>query len=228
MAEKLPDVIVHLGDHWDMASLSDYDKGKKCYEGRTYENDILSGLEGMELLHKGITRLNKNRRKSGKKQYTPRKIFLIGNHEQRTERAIESDRKLEGTIGYHKYQLEQTGWQVIPYLKPVCIEEIYFSHFFHPPHNSQPYGGKASTKLSNIGFSFVMGHQQGLDVALKHLSNGKTIRGLVAGSFYQHDEGYKGPQGNHHWRGTLMLHEVKEGNYNLLEISMSYLLSQYL
>ena len=29
-----PDVIVHLGDHWDMPSLSSYDKGTKSCEGR--------------------------------------------------------------------------------------------------------------------------------------------------------------------------------------------------
>ena len=31
-AEKKPDVIVHIGDHWDMESLSSYDKGKKSFE----------------------------------------------------------------------------------------------------------------------------------------------------------------------------------------------------
>ena len=34
-----PDVIVHLGDHWDMPSLSVYDIGKKSFEGRTYHSD---------------------------------------------------------------------------------------------------------------------------------------------------------------------------------------------
>ena len=29
-----PDVIIHLGDHWDMPSLSSYDVGKKSFEGR--------------------------------------------------------------------------------------------------------------------------------------------------------------------------------------------------
>jgi len=228
ISDKLPDAIIHLGDHWDMSSLSEYDKGKKCYEGRTYEADVQAGLEGMELLHKGINRLNRNKRKSGKKQYSPKKIFLFGNHEFRTLRAIEADRKLDGTIGYHKYKLEENKWETVPFLKPINVQEVYFSHYFHPPHSPNPYGGKASTKLANIGFSFVMGHQQGLDVAMKHLSNGRTIRGLVAGSFYQHQEDYKGPQGNNHWRGALMLHEVQEGNYNLLEISMSYLLKNYL
>ena len=40
IAEKKPDVIVHIGDHWDMPSLSSYDKGKKSFEGRRYKDDI--------------------------------------------------------------------------------------------------------------------------------------------------------------------------------------------
>ena len=32
--EKKPDVIVHIGDHWDMPSLSSWDVGKKSFEGR--------------------------------------------------------------------------------------------------------------------------------------------------------------------------------------------------
>jgi hypothetical protein len=46
-AEKKPDVIVHLGDHWDMPSLSSYDVGKKSFEGRRYTKDIESGIDAM-------------------------------------------------------------------------------------------------------------------------------------------------------------------------------------
>ena len=39
-AEKKPDVIIHIGDHFDMESLSSYDKGTGAFEGRRYKNDI--------------------------------------------------------------------------------------------------------------------------------------------------------------------------------------------
>ena len=45
--EKKPDVIVHIGDHWDMPSLSSWDVGKKSFEGRRYVHDVESGIEGM-------------------------------------------------------------------------------------------------------------------------------------------------------------------------------------
>ena len=34
IAEKQPDIIVHIGDHYDFPSLSSYDKGKSSSEGR--------------------------------------------------------------------------------------------------------------------------------------------------------------------------------------------------
>lgn len=46
-------------------------------------------------------------------------------------------------------------------------------------------------------------------------------------SYYLHDEDYKGAMGNHHWRGICMLHEVARGNFDLMEVSMSYLRKRY-
>ena len=50
IVERKPDVVVHLGDHWDFPSLSAYDRGKKAMEGRRYTDDVDAGNEGMNLL----------------------------------------------------------------------------------------------------------------------------------------------------------------------------------
>lgn len=225
---KKPEVIIHLGDHWDMASLSEYDKGKKSFEGRRYKADIEAGHQGMRELLGPISKYNASRKRNKKAQYVPRLVFLLGNHEQRIARAIDKDLILEGTIGYHDFKLEDYGWEVHDFLETVEIDGVYYSHYFYNPMTGKPYGGKASTRLNNIGFSFTMGHQQGKDIAEKHLANGKTLRGLVVGSFYQHDEDYKGPQGNHHFRGCIMKHEVKDGDYCLMELSLDYLMKEWL
>jgi len=44
-----PDTIIHIGDHWDMPSLSSYDVGKKSFEGRRYSADVEAGNEAMQL-----------------------------------------------------------------------------------------------------------------------------------------------------------------------------------
>lgn len=51
--------------------------------------------------------------------------------------------------------------------------------------------------------------------------------GLVAGAFYMHDEEYKGPQANNHWRGVCMLNNVHDGVYDLETISLRSLLGKY-
>lgn len=219
IAAKKPDVIIHLGDHWDMQSLSSYDKGTIKAEGVRYQNDIDAGVEAMERMMYPISKV---------KGYKPKKFFLFGNHEQRIQRHVEANPSLAGKLSYDDFKLSTWKFTVVDYLKPLRLDGIYYCHYFYNPNTGKPYTGTASTRLSNLGFSFTMGHQQGKDIAEKHLANGKTIRGLIAGSFYQHNEDYKGPQGNHHWRGCIMKHEVKDGNYGLMEISLQYLLKEWL
>lgn len=224
---KQPDVVVHLGDHWDLPSLSSYEKkGSKYFEGKRYKEDIIAGNEGMQLLLSPLKQYNKKRKKNKEKQYKPRLVFLRGNHDFRAIRAVNEDPKLEGLIGYH--DMDTSDWEVHDFLEIVEIDGVHYSHYFYNPMSGSPWGGKASTMLNNIGFSFVQGHRQGKDVAEKHLANGKTIRGLVLGSCYLHDEDYKGPQANTHFRGCAMLNEVKDGNYNLMELSLDYLVDNWL
>lgn len=227
IVDKQPDVVVHIGDHWDMPSLSGYDKGKRCYEGRTYRADIEAGNRGMDLLMAPLHAYNETRKEYHEKRYHPTLEFFLGNHEQRNERTVEMDRMLEGTVGYHNFNLEQHGWNVHEFLDPVVHGGVHFAHYFYNPRTGKPYGGQVNTMLKQIGFSFVMGHRQGKEQAEMYLSNGEVRRGLIVGSFYQHDEQYLGPQGTNYWRGVVMLHDVGHGNFNLMEVPMGFLRDKY-
>lgn len=92
--------------------------------------------------------------------------------------------------------------------------------------NGRPYGGQVATRLKTIGTSFTMGHQQTLDYSLRFV-NGKSQHGLVAGACYLHDEEYKGPQGNAHWRGIIVKHGVDRGSYNPMMVNLDYLCQRY-
>lgn len=207
-----PDVVVHLGDHWDMASLSSYDRGKKSFEGRRYKADIEAGNAAMRLLNAGMGKL------------ATRKVFLKGNHEDRITRAVENDAVMEGTVTHEDFDLK--GWEVHNFLSVVQIHGVAYSHYFYNPRNSKPWTGTAANILKHVGQSFVMGHRQGLDVGLQQLPLGGRRRAVIAGSFYQHDETYLGPQGDH-WRGILMLNEVKDGDFDVCEVSLDYLRRKY-
>ena len=215
-ADKRPDVIVHLGDHWDMPSLSVYDKrGGKAMEGRRYARDVEAGNDAWAELDGPMVG----------RGWKPRKILLRGNHEQRIERAIEANpTELDGCIGYG--DLESPGWEVHDFLAPVWVGGVCFSHYFYNQNTGRPLGSAVPTRLKTIGHSFVMGHQQGLHQGIRETLQGRQ-RGLVAGSCYLHSEAYRGPQASNEWRGVLMLHEVKDGDYDLMEVSLNYLCREY-
>ncbi len=227
IADKQPDVIIHLGDHFDMPSLSSYDRGTKKAEGNRYQSDVDAGLEGMQVLMKPIQDLQRKQKRAKMKKYKPRQIFLLGNHEERIMRHVNANPELAGKLGYHDLELESWGWDVQDFLTPICIDGVYYAHYFYQPNTGRPLGGVAHTRLKTLGFSFTMGHQQGKDQAERYLSNGHVHRGLIAGSFYQHEEAYKGPQGNEHWRGCIMKHQVSQGNYDIMELSIDYLMREW-
>lgn len=222
-AEKQPDVIVHLGDHWDMPSLSSYEsRGSKFFEGKRYVLDVEAGNVGLDLFESGLVD-----EASPSSQYNPRKVLLRGNHEYRIERAVNEDPKLEGLIGYHDFNDTENGWEVVPFLQPIKIDGLTYSHYFQSPGNGRPYSGSMDTILKNVGFSFVQGHKQGLSIGRRELCNGVTHTGIIAGSFYSHNEDYRGPQALSEWRGILVLHEVKDGNYDLMSVSLDFLRRKY-
>lgn len=224
--DRRPDVIVHLGDHWDMPSLSAWDRGKLQMEGRRYSEDVQSGNEALDLLIAPTRQYNARSRT--RTPYEPEWHLLRGNHEQRIERAVEENGHLEGHLGYH--DLESPDWEVHDFLEPVFLDGIGYSHYWANHMTGRPLGGMIETRLKNIGHSFTMGHVQTLQTGVRfiHGPNGPRMqRGLVAGAFYLHSEDYKGPQANAHWRGLIVKHEVNDGGYDLMEVSIDYLCRKY-
>jgi len=224
--DKRPDVIVHIGDHWDMPSLSSYDVGKKSFEGRKYVDDIAAGREAMDAFLAPIKEYNAQARKAKKKQYTPRLVFCLGNHEQRIERAIESDRKLEGLISYEDFNLAADGWETIPYLQPIIIEGVAFCHFFTSGVMGRPVPN-ARVLLTKKHMSCVMGHVQDRDIAFQRRADGRGMTGIFVGVFYEHEEEYLNAQTNGSWAGIWMLHNVNEGEFDEMPVSIDYLRKKY-
>ena len=228
LAHKKPDVIVCAGDFADMPSLSSYDKGKRSFEGRRYKKDIEAAQHAMELLMRPILdeieRVNRPGRK--KKRWTPRLVLLYGNHENRIDRAVEMDPMLEGTISKSDLQFEKWGWVCHEFLEVVDIEGIAFSHYFTTGVMGRP-ATSAQTIINKKHQSCVAGHQQGRMVAYGTRADGRSITAIIAGSCYLHDEEYMGHQGNRHWRGIVLLHEVNDGQFDEMFVSLQFLRKKY-
>ena len=228
IVEKKPDVIVHAGDFADMESLSFYDKGKRRIEGKRYSSDIRAANKAFKLLNQPLIDFNKKKKKNKERMYRPRKVITLGNHENRITRATEDDPVMYGTIGVDDLNYKKLGWEIVDYLDFITIDGITYSHFFYNQLSGRPYGGNSiETRLKNIGFSFVQGHQQQVLTGVRTLNNGTRIRGIVCGACYLHDEDYRGPQANAEWRGLFVLHEVENGDYNLMEVSLDFLCNRY-
>jgi len=216
-ADKRPDVIICLGDFADMESLSEYDKGKRSYEGRRYSKDIAAARRAMGLLTTPIERA---------RRYSPRRIITLGNHEQRINRACENDPTLDGTISVKDLGYEEAGWQVHPFLEVVKVGGVHFSHFFPSGVMGRPCT-TARKIIATYHVSAIAGHQQGRDVAYAKRGDGKNLTAIIAGSFYQHNEAYLTPMANACWRGIVMLHEVKDGQFDEMFVSLGFLKRRY-
>jgi hypothetical protein len=226
IVKKQPDVIVNIGDFADMPSLSSYDVGRKSFEGRRYVNDIAASKAGMEALLAPLHEYNERQRKNGKKQYKPRMVLTLGNHENRINRAVDGDAKLDGTISIRDLKFEEFGWEVHNFLDVVIIDGIAYSHYFVTGVAGRP-ASSAAAQFRKTNMSCIAGHQQGLQIHTGNRADGALLTSIIAGSCYQHSEDYLGPQGNKHWRGLLVLHEVNNGEFNLMPVSLEYLTKKY-
>jgi predicted MPP superfamily phosphohydrolase len=209
-SEKKPDVIVMIGDWFDMPSLSSYDKGKMSFEGRRYVNDIKAGRNAMERFLKALN-------------YNPRLVFTLGNHEHRIIRYADSNPELSGKLSFDDLGLKEYGWEVHDFLKPVEIDGVQYCHYFTSGAMGRPVTSAAAL-LRTRQQSCTMGHVQHTDLAFHPKTQNIAC---FAGTFYQHDEDYLSYQGNVQRRQILIKHEVEEGKYDPLFVSLRFLEKAY-
>lgn len=225
--EMRPDVVIHAGDHADMHSLSHWDQGRKKGEGARYQDDIDAANYAWHLLNEPLQEHNARKRRWKEALYNPEKHITLGNHEHRITREVENNPKLERKLSTDDLNFREYGWTVHPFLKPVELDGVWYAHYFYNPTTGKPWGGMMETRIKNVGHSFTQGHQQEKRTGERYLGNGTVHRGLVCGSAYLHDEDYRGPQANNEWRGIFIKNEVRNGNYDLMEVSLDFLCRKY-
>ena len=177
----------------------------------------------LEPIRLEMLRVNDPKKKRAK--WNPRLVLTLGNHEDRINRAINDDPKLEGLISVK--DLPYKDWEVIPYLDTVTIDGIVYSHYFTSGVMGRPVSS-ARALVTKKHCSCVMGHVQRKEVDIQYTATGKRITGIFAGCYYQHDEDYLTPQGNAAaWHGLWMLHQVNDGEFDEMPVSLQYLQERY-
>lgn len=220
------DAIIQIGDAYDFPSLSSYDeRGRRPakVEGKRLRDDFDYPSAAIAKFCKDIEDID------------CRKVFLEGNHENRLNRYIDEDVRLDGMFDQWGWEFEFWDWECHSFLKPVKIDGIVYAHYFPLNAHGDASGGttakngcpSADAQVKRVGMSCVAGHKQGFDYAIQSNPVGRQKFGLIAGSFYQHNEAYRGPMGTKEWRGVVVLNDIHGGFGDIMQISLDYLGREY-
>lgn len=203
-----------LGDFGDIPSFSVWNApGTLAGEGLRYKRDIEAVWKGMELFLAPIARC---------RGYKPDMHFTLGNHENHIVKEIQRNPRYQDTISLKDLRYEEYGWTVHPFLHPVKLGGFHYAHYFPSGIMGRPCTS-ARKLLNTFHVSCIAGHQQGREVAYASRGDGRMLMAIIAGSFYQHNEGYLTPLSNRHWRGCIMLNEVNDGEADEMFLSLNYL-----
>lgn len=222
-----PDVVVNIGDHADMPSLSSYDKGKASFHGRNYAADIEAALDAHERTWAPIKKA---------KRKLPRRIIIEGNHEHRIKKVLEMEPHLTG----HKYGISFRDLEFNHYYDDVVeyeggspgiisVDGIDYSHYFVAGISGRPLSSlhHAHALTQKRFASSTCGHSHLFDYHVSRDSSGRTRMGLVSGVFQDYRNSWAGSSASHWTSGITIKRNVQDGQYDLEFISLERLKKEY-
>lgn len=220
-----PDVVINIGDQFDMPSLSSYDKGQRGFVGRTYRADINSGLDFSERL---FSELRKTKKK------LPRFVYFEGNHEHRIERALDLSPELVGTISFNDLDLSRNYDIIVRYTGKTTpgtlnLDGITYGHYLISGVMGRPISGEhpAYSLVSKQFQSCTVGHSHLRDFCSRTNADGRNVNGLVAGCFLDYEVEWAGEAQRLWWKGVVLCHDVDNGQYEPEFISLKRLKETY-
>jgi hypothetical protein len=222
-----PDVVVNLGDHADMPSLSAYDKGKASFHGRNYAADIESALDAHEKMWYPIKRSKKK---------MPKRIILEGNHEHRIKKLLDLEPHLSGSrfgVSFSDLEFDKYYDEVVEYAgqTPGIISQdgIDYGHYFVAGVSGRPLQSvhHAHVLTQKRFASSTCGHSHLYDYHVSRDSSGRTRMGLVAGVFQDYVNPWAGTSAGHWTSGITIKRNVCDGAYDIEFVSIDRLKKEY-
>jgi hypothetical protein len=205
VADLQPEVVVDIGDWFDMDSLNPYDKGKKAFEGRRYWRDIEAGVEAQELFREGLG------------GYAPELIRTLGNHENRINKVMQYEPAFGELIGMRDLKSEEYGWHEVPFLEPLVVDGVAYVHYFENVGSSRAISGvvPARAVLVKKHVSTVFGHSHRLGYFEESDGHGNRICVLNCGAYFPQHAAYAGKDNDLWRRGIAVLRDVQAGCFSL-------------
>jgi predicted phosphodiesterase len=218
VADLEPEVVIDIGDWFDMDSLNPYDKGKKCFEGRRYWRDIEAGLEAQELYREGLD------------GYVPQvQGRTTGNHENRSVKILQYEPALADLVGPQDRKSAEYGWQEIPFLEPFTVDGVSYVHYYEGTASQRAISGvvPARAVLLKKHVSSVFGHSHRLGYFEENDGHGRRICVLNTGCYFPQHAQYAGKDNDLWRRGIAVLHDVHNGEFDLDWTSYDWIRRRY-
>ena len=218
--------MIDMGDWHDMESLCSYDRGKGDFGQRRYKEDVEVGLEARDAFCHELDRWNNARRDPGNK-IDPRLVGLLGNHEDRINRALADEPQLEGVIGTD--DLKHPRWEQIPYRQPEVIDGVVYCHVMPSGIMGRPIGGEhpAHSVIAKKHQSCVVAHSHLLDYCERNRADMQRIQCWVAGCYYDHPDFADVQVQQMRHPGLLILTDVVDGVFDFAWRSIGRIREQY-
>lgn len=220
-----PDVVVNIGDGADLPSLSSYDKGLRHFQGRNYKEDISAHLDFEERVWEPVKR---------QKKKLPRRVYTVGNHDYRIERALDKSPELSGAISMNDLELNRYYDDVVHYQGHgtpglIEIDGIGYAHYViagvsGKPLSSLHLGYQLCQKRHK---STTVGHQHLFSYDVQAISEDKFIHGLCIPCLTDYPVDWAGTVTDLWNRGVVIKRNVEDGNYDLQYISLNALEKEY-
>lgn len=213
-----PDVVVNIGDLADMASLCFHSKHIEL-EGARYRADCDVAIDAQDRIFHEV-------RKHKKK--LPRFVWTLGNHDIRAQRFVEAHPVFEGHVRNDDIGYKDYPWEMYDFLDTVEIDGIAYSHYFTSGLMGRPIGGThpAWSIIKKRNQSSTCGHSHVTDYKIDR-TPGKSLMGLVCGSYIDYNAGYAGPANDMWSRGIAVCRNVEDGLYDFEWISINRLREVY-
>lgn len=210
-----PDVLVQIGDWYNLGSLCYHSTAKERADQRLTE-DLLAGEMALEAFENEL-------------RVPVERHFTGGNHDERMLKVADDAPWMDGVFSVGAAH-EARGWSYHPYLEPVRIDGIRYQHYL-PNQVGKAISGKYQTArmLERVRYaeSVVVGHSHRLDYRTESDHHGRRVSALVSGCYMEHVEEYAGSDNYEWWRGVCILRNVRGGDFDLETMSMARIKELY-
>ena len=203
---------------------------KVSAEGKRYADDIAAVRDAVSLIMRPVNSTIQRLVSHKKRKWKPQFHITLGNHEARIDRAASTTPSLYGHLSISDLGYEDAGWNVVPFLSPLVIEEIAFQHYFTSGVMGRPVGGvnHARSLVAKNYMSSVCGHSHLRDFYEDVDAIGRKRFGLVAGCYDEGPHHYAHGAQHRWWSGLVMLHAAKNGTAEPAFYSTAYVKDRYL